>query len=81
MTNLPPKDELKRPHSCVVFWQDGRATRHGASHNPVDAEDYAFDHVARDPRVIRRIEVHDHEGCVETIWDAAWPYVSAENAQ
>lgn len=32
----------------------------------------AHDQVARNPKVIKRIEMHDHEGCIDTIWDNTW---------
>jgi hypothetical protein len=40
-------------------------------HNPQHARD-AHNRVARNPKVIDRIELHDHEGSIETIWSRSW---------
>jgi hypothetical protein len=59
-----------KPYTIVVWWRDGRRTIAAASHNPMSLA--AVPMVARDPRVIQRIELHDLDGCLEAIWDASW---------
>jgi hypothetical protein len=68
-----------KPYTIVVWWRDGRRTIAAASHNPMSlAASHnpmslaAVPMVARDPRVIQRIELHDLDGCLEAIWDADW---------
>lgn len=59
------------PYRLLVHWQDGRTTVQAQGHNPVEVR-RAEAQVSRNPRAIRRIELHDSGGCVDAIWDASW---------
>lgn len=61
---------MRKPYSVVVFWQDGRRTIAAESHSPPELAGAPM--VARNPAAIRRIEIHDLHGSLETVWDANW---------
>jgi hypothetical protein len=58
------------PYRIIIFWKDGRRTTAAESHAPTALAGAPM--VARNARVIRRIELHDLTGSLETIWDASW---------
>lgn len=53
-----------------IFWIDGLVTETVGTHDPKEAIDFAEIKVTHDRRIIRRIEVHDHESCVRTVFEA-----------
>lgn len=59
------------PYSLIVFWQDGRREIVAEGHDPpaVSRQERT---IARNAAVIRRIELHDLTGCLETLWAADW---------
>lgn len=61
----------KDPYSLQVLWQDGRRTTQLTGHDPM-AIRRAENQIARDPRVIARIELWDLDGRLDTLWDYSW---------
>ena len=61
----------KGPYRLLCHWQDGRVTVEAQGHNPVEVADAEF-RIARNVSIIRRIELHDNIGCLESLWDASW---------
>ena len=61
---------MSEPYSVIVYWRDGRMEVVARSHNPCVLAEAPT--VARNPAAIRRIEMHDLTGCLETVWDASW---------
>lgn len=59
------------PYNLVVIFTNGREKVIHNSHNPQEAW-AAHERVTRNIAVIQRIELRDHEGCLETIWDKDW---------
>ena len=59
------------PYKLVVVFTHGATKVLHRSHSPVEAR-AAHDRVSRNPKVIERIELHDHEGVLETIWNKNW---------
>lgn len=60
------------PYVLLVKFTDGdRWKEIERGHNP-NVVYAAHNKVARNPRVIDRIEFHDGTGCLETIWSRDW---------
>lgn len=58
----------------LVKFVGGREHVQGASDNPTTAR--AFEsQVTRNRKVIDRIELHDTDGCLDTIWSRDWEEV------
>lgn len=61
------RSEPDGPYSLVVIWNDGRETIQARGHSPMGVRE-AESTIARNPRVISRIELRDSGGLLETIW-------------
>jgi hypothetical protein len=69
---------LPRAYRIVVEWRDGRRTIEATSDDPTALKGAPT--IARNPRSINRIELHDTTGCLETIWASHWVgYQRADN--
>jgi hypothetical protein len=58
-------------YKLVTIWQDSRRKIVVETDDPVYAR-ACTSRVSYDPRNIARIELHDHEGRLETLWAATW---------
>lgn len=68
--------ENRPPYRVIVTWQNGTRTIVAESPNPTELAGAPT--VSRNPRVIKRIEIHDLTGPLETVWDASWENSDAE---
>lgn len=59
------------PYRLVVVFTHGRELVQAQGYNPA-AVRAAERGVARNPRVIERIELRDDEGPLETLWSRTW---------
>jgi len=59
------------PYRLVVRFTFGKETVQASGHNPCEVR-AAERTVARNPKVIDRIELRDSCGCLETIWSRHW---------
>ena len=64
-----PRQPVK-PYRVMVTWHDGRKTCEAEDDDPRALAGAPT--VARNARVIARIELHDRSGCLETIWASHW---------
>lgn len=67
---IQPTQHPTRNYRVWVEWRDGRRTCEAQSDNPTDLRGAPM--IARNPRAINRIEVHDRTGCLETVWASHW---------
>lgn len=54
-----------------IIWKDGRVTVQRRGWNPSFVRE-GKENISFNEKVIQSIELHDHEGCVDKIWDASW---------
>lgn len=65
-------DHRSRAFQLVATMMNGREVVIGESEDPVEAYSYES-RVARNPAVVKRIELRDRESSIDAIWDASWP--------
>ncbi len=58
-------------YSLVAIKTFGEEHIQRQGHNPSEVR-AAHLNISRNPKVIRRIELRDHEGPIETVWDKTW---------
>lgn len=61
---------MVKSYRILVHWKSGLTTTAASSDDPTLLAGAPT--VSRNPRAIRRIELHDRSGCLEAIWDASW---------
>lgn len=64
------------PYTLVAIFVQGHEIHVQSGHNPMEVR-AAAERVSRNPKVIRRIELRDLTGVLETIWANTWDDVAA----
>ena len=66
------------PYTLVAVFTHGHEVPVKSGHCPVEVRE-AERRVARNPQAIKRIELRDLDGCLETIWANDWEKLSGIN--
>lgn len=68
-------------YHVLVHYQQGHTERHCQTFDSIEAHRFAVHNVSHNPKTVWRVEIHDNQGCLRTVYCADWDTFSNARAK